>query len=489
MYPEEHHGDPTGSSASRSIPKIPTNIRGLDGILKGGFPEGRTTILSGMAGTGKTVLALEFLYRGALEGHAGLFISFEERAEDVRANASAMGMDPTVLEDQSKLRIIHAEMPVDAVMTGDFDTRGLLALIEGQARLTGAKRIVLDAVDSLMSIFDNPRREREEISLLLNRLRSLSMTTIFTVKVEPTGRNVYPFLDFMADCVLLLDQRVAEQIRTRRLKVLKYRGSDFLSNEHPYALSSEGVVLLPVSAMSMKDASFQERVSSGSEELDRIVGGGYFRGSCILLCGPTGIGKTSLACTFAHAACARGEKVLYVDFEVSPQTLVLAMRSIGLDLQPSLQADSRLHMLAAMPESDGFEEHLVRILAEMTRFSPRYLIVDAISACRRMGSERDAFDFLLRLMTACRARGITSFFTNQIRNQDHLTQLSGLGISSLVDTIIALEYFLDGQELNRRLMVIKSRGSDHSKEFHQLELSDTGLRLHRNAGQENAARA
>jgi len=476
---------PAGSLEKRSIPKAPSSIRGLDEILKGGFPLGRTTILSGTAGTGKTVMAMEFLYRGALEGHAGLFISFEERARDVRANACAMGMDPAALEEQSKLRIIHAEIPADAIKAGDFEARGLLAMIEGHAQLTGAKRIVLDAVDSLMSIFEDPRREREEIGFLLNRLRDLGMTTIFTVKAESGGLKIYPFLDFMADCVLFLDQRIEEQIRTRRLNVLKYRGSDFLSNEQPYVFSAEGLVFMPVSSMSLEQLPLAERVSSGIHKLNQLTGGGYIKGSCVLLNGPSGIGKTSLASSFAHAACSRGEKVLYVNFETSPETLVGSMQSIGLDMRPALDTDSRLRILSAMPESAGVEEHLLRIVDEMSGFSAHHLVVDAISACLRMGSGRVPFDFLARLITESRARGVTCVFTNQIRNQEYLTRMSGIGISSLVDTIIALEYFIQEQELKRRLIIIKSRGSDHSKQFHQLELSHTGLRLGRITGRES----
>jgi circadian clock protein KaiC len=476
MYPERLSA-PTRPSESPSIPKAPTGIRGLDVILMGGFPLDRTTILSGTAGTGKTVMAMEFLYRGALEGNPGLFVSFEERAEDIRANASAMSMDLAALEKQSKLAVISAQVPHDAISTGDFDTRGLLAMIEGHAGLMGAKRIVLDAVDSLMSIFENPRREREEISILLNRLRDLAMTTIFTVKAEPGGQKLYSFLDFMADCVLFLDQRIEGQVRTRRLNVLKYRGSDFLNNEHPYVISPEGIVLLPVSSIHPEKLSFKERVSSGNDKLDQIMGGGYIKGSCILLAGPSGIGKTSLACTFAHAACNRGEKVLFVNFENSRESLVQAMQSIGLDMMPALEGDSRLRILEAMPESLGVEEHLLRIIDEMSLFTPLHLVVDAISACRRIGSDKAVFDFLLRLMTECKARGITCFFTNQIPNQDLLTQVSGQGISSLLDTIIVMGYFFEGQKLNRRLMVIKSRGSDHSKDFYQLALTDTGVRL------------
>jgi len=478
----ENFSAATATSKGSSIPKALTGIQGLDDILMGGFPQGRTTIINGVAGTGKTVMAMEFLYRGALAGEPGLFISFEERAEDIRINAAGMGIDIASLEEGGKFRVIHAELPLDTVNSGEFDTSGLLAMIEGHVGLIGAKRIVLDAIDVLMSIFGDPRREREEISILHNRLRDLGMTTILTVKVGPEGKMIYPFLDFMADCVLFLDQRLTGQVRTRRLSVLKYRGSDFLSNEHPYVFSPNGIVLLPVSSSALEQLSFRERVSSGHPKMDEILGGGYFRGSSILLAGPSGIGKTSLACIFAHAACDKGEKVLYVDFEVAQEALVGAMQSIGLDLRPALDADSQLRIRTAMPESMGIEDHLLRIINEMNLFSPHHLVVDAISACRRMGSERAAFDFLVRLMTECKSRGITCLYTNQIRNQENLTRLSGMGISSLVDTIIALEYFFEGQGLNRRMMVIKSRGSDHSSAFHQMAFTDQGLELSRIAG-------
>ena len=478
----EDFNSATDVSVGSSIPKVQTGIRGLDDILMGGLPQGRTTIINGTAGTGKTVMAMEFLYRGALAGEPGLFISFEERAGDIRINAAAMGIDIASLEEEGKFRVIHAELPLDAVNSGEFDTSGLLAMIEGHAGLIGAKRIVLDAIDVFMSIFGDPRREREEISILHNRMRDLGMTTILTVKAGSEGRMIYPFLDFMADCVLFLDQRVSGQVRTRRLNVLKYRGSDFLSNEHPYVFSPNGIVLMPVSSLALEQLSFRKRVSSGHSRMDEILGGGYFVGSSILLAGPSGAGKTSLACIFAHAACNKGEKVLYVDFEVAREALVGAMRSIGLDLRLALDADSRLRIHTAMPESMGIEEHLLRIIDEMTLFSPHHLVVDAISACRRMGSERAAFDFVVRLMTECKSRGITCFYTNQIVNDQDPTYLSGLGLSSLVDTLIALEYFFEGQSLSRRLMVIKSRGTHHSMDFHQMNFTDHGLELKPIAG-------
>ncbi|SDB60501.1 circadian clock protein KaiC [Desulfonatronum thiosulfatophilum] len=466
----------TEPKQSSSIPKIPTCIRGLDEILHGGLPTGRTTIFNGKPGTGKSILALEFLYRGAIAGEPGIFVSFEERAEDIRLNAAGMGMDIEALEAADKLKIIHAELPQDAFRAGDFDCKGLLAQIEGFARLMGAKRVVLDAIDVLMWAFADPVREREEIYFIHNTLRDLGMTTVLTAKLGQDGERNYPFLDFMVDCVLHLDQRMSGQVRTRRLNVLKYRGSDFMANEHPYLFSHDGIVLMPVSSAQLIQPPIGKRVSSGVDQIDAILGGGYKQGTCILVAGPSGSGKTSLACTFAHAACNREEKVLYVDYEVSRETLLDGMQSIGLKLE-SAERENWLRIVTAMPESDGVEGHLLRILNHIAEFNPQHLVLDAISASRRMGSERAAFDFLMRLMTECKKRGITCFYLNQTTGTELISELSGIGLSSLVDTILALDYFLADESLCRRLLVVKSRGSAHSHQYHYMSITNDGIIL------------
>jgi len=460
-----------------SIPKIQTRIRGLDDILYGGLPARRTTIVSGTAGTGKTVLAMEFLYQGALEGKPGIFISFEESAEDLRANAAGMGMDIESLENADKLKVIHAELPHDTILAGEFDTMGLLAMIEGHADMIGADRIVLDAIDVLMWIFDDPARERKEIFLMHEKLKDLGLTTILTVKVDPVGRKIYPFLDFMADCVLFLDQRMYNHVRTRRLNVVKYRGSNFLNNEHPYVLSEHGLSAIPVSSMDLGQFPFAERISTGHDGLDQMLNGGFFKGSSVLLAGPSGSGKTSLACIFAHAACSRGEKVLYVDFEVAGEVLISGVQSIGLDMRPVLEGENRLHIMTLIPESLGPEQHLLKIIDEINQFIPDHLVVDAISACRRMGGEQAAFDFIFRLMSMCKTRGITCIFTNQTTGDEHVTEISGIGVSSLVDVIIALEYYFSEKKMKRQLVVLKTRGSAHSMEYCQMHITDSGIRL------------
>lgn len=470
MSPIEH------STKMSSIAKTRTGIRGLDTILYGGLPAGRTTLLSGGPGAGKTVLAMEILYRGALAGEPGVFVSFEEQSEEIRANAAAMGMDIAALEGAGKLKVLHADVPHGAIRAGEFNIKGLLAIIEGLTRAIGARRIVMDALDVLMRIFGDPEREREEMYLLNDWLRQRGMTVFLTVKANPAGEQIYPFLDFMADCVLYLDQRMQWQVRTRRLNVLKYRGSDFMGNEHPYVLSSSGVVLMPISSISLAYPSTGGRISSGNDELDAVLDGGFRRGTCILLAGASGTGKTTLACTMVRSACAQGEKALYVSFEESPEALQDEMLSAGIDLRPVLEEGS-LSILSAMPESAGVEHHLLNIFDTIEAFAPKHVIVDAISACRRMGSEMAAFDFLVRLLTFCRVRGVTCFFTNQTAEAEQALEISGIGISSLVDTLLVLRYVDDGRRITRRLLVIKSRGAQHSMQYHGFSINGDGLKL------------
>ena len=467
---------PTPETADASIPKIATGVRGLDRILEGGLPRGRTILLSGGPGTGKTALAMEVLYRGALAGEPGVFVSFEERIEDLRANAAAMGMDIAGCERDGTFRCVHAEIPHRAVRAGAFDIQGLLAILKGHVDALGAKRIAIDAVDVLMRIFGDPEREREELHVLHDWLRDRGLTALITAKAETDRNPKYPFLDFMADCVLFLDQRIVGQVRTRRLNVVKYRGSAFLSNEQPYLITPRGIVLIPVSSMTLQRPVSGERVSSGNRRLDALLGGGFARGSSVLVTGTSGTGKTTVACTFAFEVQRRAEKVLFVGYEESEDALCANMRSVGLDLSSAIEGGG-LRIMTALPEAAGAEQHLLNILDALDAFAPDHLVLDAVSACERMGSERAAFDFLVRLIATCRARGILCLATNQNLEKETIGAISGAGISSLVDTLVALHYADDGRALSRRLMVVKSRGSSHSHAYHPFRIGEHGLEL------------
>lgn len=464
------------SPPDASIPKILTRIRGLDDILTGGLPVGRISLFCGGPGAGKTSLAAEFLYRCAASGEPGVLVSFEERAEDLYANAAAMGMDARDLEAAGRFKIVHAAIPRHAVSSGDFDIQGLLAVLDGHARSIEANCIAIDAIDALMRVFGDPEREREELHALLDWLRTRGLTAVLTAKSDPSGRQIYPFLDYMADCVLYLDQRFEGQVRTRRLQVVKYRGSGFLPNEHPYIIGRGGFVFMPVSSVSLANRPVGEPISSGNDALDAVLGGGYLRGSCVLLSGASGAGKTTLACTFVRRACRDGERVMFIGLEQSEEAMIREMRSVGLDLQPHLEA-GQLTILTAMPEAAGVEHHLARFLDALTDIRPHHLVVDAVSACRRMGSHKAAFEFLVRLLTACKDRGVTCFCTNQIAGDLSLNAVSGIEIASLMDALIALGYALGERDIRRRLLVIKSRGAAHSMRYHELTISDRGISL------------
>ena len=459
-----------------ALAKAATGIRGLDDVLDGGLPARRTTLLTGGPGTGKTVLALEFLVRGTLAGEPGIFVSFEERAEAVRANASTLGWDLAALEDSGRLNVVHAPPPVRSVRSGDFDIQGLLAVLGAQVEALGAERIVLDAVDQLFRAFEDPERERTELHHLHEWLLDRGLTAILTLKAQPNGDLIYPFLGFLADCTIHLDQRMESQVRTRRLQVVKFRGSAFLSNEYPYLISSRGVVVMPVSLVALGEVYRDAKVSSGDPALDEILGGGYREGSTVLVSGPTGVGKTTLASLFACAACERGEPVLYVSFEEAAGALVAGMRNAGVDFGPHLES-KLLRIVSTMPEAKGIEEHLFDVLTALEEMGARHLVVDAVSACRRLGSENAAFDFMVRLLSETKPLGITCLLTDQTGNPAMVHEISSISVSSLIDTIVALEYVTEDDGVRRRLLVLKSRASRHSNRFHWLEITDNGIAL------------
>ena len=399
----------------RPIPKVPTQISGLDEVLEGGLPRGRTTLASGGPGSGKTVLGLEFLCSGAMAGEPGVFVTLEERAEAVRQNALSMGWDLAALEKAGKVAIVEARLFGEEVISGDFDIQGLLAIVGGHIKRIRARRVVMDALDVLLRVFSDPRRERNELYRLHEWLIDRGLTNLLTAKTQREGETAsqYEFLDFMADCVIRLDHRVIGQVATRRLRVIKYRGSGFGTNEYPYVIGDHGIVLFPLTKAELAHQPLGPKVSSGLAGLDAMLDGGYRRASCILVTGTSGTGKTTLASTFVQAACRRGERVLSLSFEESREAMVHAMLSAGIDLRPALRA-RRLLVQTALPEAMGSDDHLIRALEAIDTFKPDHVTLDAVSACVRMGSEQAAFDYLMRLVSILKERGITCIMTNQI---------------------------------------------------------------------------
>ncbi len=482
-HPTSHEGRPH----LEAIPKVPTGIGGLDEVLHGGLAEGRTTLISGGPGTGKTLLSLEILYRGVLAGQPGLFVTFEETADAIRRDARALGWDLDALERSGMLFILQADVSPDMILSGDFSVGGLLAILAGKLNELGARCVVLDAVDVLMRVFRDPAREQSQFLIVRDWLRQRSLNSLLTVKTTDGGTVQYPFLDFMADCVIRLDQRVDGQVTTRRLRVLKFRGSGYMANECPFLIDTNGTgggfVVMPVPSLVPVQHPLDERLSTGNRALDELTGGGYWRGSCVLVIGSSGTGKTTLACTFAVAACRRGEKVLYVSFEDSDVALVKSMGSPGIDLSTHREA-GRLLLHAVMPESLGVEQHLHQILQARKAFSADHVVVDSISACRRLGSQHAAFDFLVRLLTHSKTDGVTCLFVNQRSNGTGHQDASGIGIASLVDTLVELGLVACGGTLERTLLVRKSRGTKHSLLEHRFLITEQGLELPVSAARE-----
>jgi len=338
---------------------------------------------------------------------------------------------------------------------------------------------MLDALDVLLRIFGDLRRERNELYRLHEWLVKQGMTSILSVKAH-SGEDMasqYEFLEYMADCVIRLDHRVVGQVATRRLRVIKYRGSGFGTNEYPYVIGEHGVILIPVSKTELTHQPLGPKISSGLTRLDAMLDGGYRRASCILIAGTSGTGKTTLASTFARAACHRGQKVLYLNFEESQEAMVAGMCSAGIDLRAALRA-RKLLVQTALPEALGSDNHLLRALEAIDTFKPDHMIVDAISACVRMGSERAAFDYLMRLVSVVKERGITCILTNQISGMvGGDEELSGIGFSSVVDAVIQLRFVETDEEIGRKLLVVKSRGAAHSNRRQPFIITGQGIQF------------
>jgi circadian clock protein KaiC len=470
--------DANPSHDAFDLPRVRTRIEGLDEILHGGIPAGATTLVWGGAGCGKSILGVEFLYRGALAGEPGIFVVFEESAQAVRRQALTLGWDLAALEDKGKLFLLEGTIDPAMILAGDFDLRGLLAIIGGQAEALGAKHIVLDAVDVLTRLYRDPLREQSEIYSLRRWLIEREMTTILTMKVLHYHIPLpgYEFLDFMADCVIKLDQRISNQVNTRRLQVLKYRGSSFGRNEYPYIIAADGIHLLPVSFVAFTKQSLGDVVSSGNGDLDKILGGGYRHGSSLLMSGMPGTGKTTIASTFVQAACARGEQTLFLAFEESEEAVIANMMSAGIDLRPAREAGI-LQFISTMPESTGAEEHLFEALHTIRRLQARLVVVDALSSVLRMGSEQAAFEYAMRLLFFCREHGITCLCTNQAVSAEHESSFAGVGVSSFVDSIIQLRFAEADGMLHRTLLVPKMRGAAPSNRCHELSITDHGIEI------------
>lgn len=458
------------------LQKAPTHITGLDFILDGGLPKDGASLVVGAPGSGKTNLALEFLYHGAMNGEPGIFLGFEESAKSLRQNAWSFGWDLEGLEKNNQLFILEGQLSPETVVSGKFSLKPLLSIISHKAEEMKARRLVIDALDVLLNLLDEPLAVRSELHYLNHWLSEQGLTTILTLKPRDGQFRLQDFFYSMADCVIQLDARVLNQVSTRRLRVVKYRGSDFGRNEYPFIISNSGIKTIPITSIELQHKPFSGRFSTGIERLDRLLDGGLYRASCTLIAGEPGTGKTLLTATIIQEACRRGERAVYVSFEESDQAIVHNVRSAGIELEPFVKS-GRLHFITAMPEATGAEEHLLNLMEAVEEVKPNHVVIDAISACHRMGGNQAAYEYLMRALNLLKEKGITIILINQTSGSREQLELSGIGISSMIDTVIFLSYVHGEGETNRTIQVLKSRGSAHSNQIRECIITDHGIEI------------
>lgn len=475
---DEPHDLPTAPALS----KTSTGIPGFDEIAGGGLPRGSTTLLLGGPGTGKTVFALQTVVTGAGEaGEPGIFIAFEEPIRKVRANAATFGWDVAGLERDGKLFFLDARLPIDTIQVGSFDLTGMLNTLSAKVREMGARRVVFDSIDALLLLFPDPAAANRE----LRRINEWFMETdpnlmgILTARIEMFDQEAalrYPFLLFIADCIVLLHYRVSERAALRELRILKYRGSSYEQNEYPFAISREGI---EVGSFGVQEPLYEvstQRVSSGISRLDSMLDGGYFRGSSIIITGAPGTAKTTLAGTFIQTACLHKERALYIAFDEAAGEVIRNLASINVRLAPFL--DTGLLQIHAMrSEARSVEEHLIRIKMLVEGYKPHYLVIDPLSALVRAGGRLEALTVAQRILFLAKLHGITLLATSLSESGEPNLETSQLRISTIADTWIHLSYLAVGGERNRALTIVKARGIGHSNQVRELILSNEGVTL------------
>jgi circadian clock protein KaiC len=460
-----------------ALPKTPTGISGLDEITGGGFPDGRPTLVCGSAGCGKTLLAMEFIVRGAVDyGEPGVFVAFEETAGELSANVRSLGFDLEALAAAEKIVLEHIHVDRSELEeNGEYDLDGLFIRLGYAIDSIGAKRIVLDTIENLFGALDNQAILRAELRRLFRWLKDKGVTAVITAERGAGTLTRNGLEEYVSDCVILLDHRVTDQVSTRRLRVVKYRGTAHGTNEYPFLIDESGFSVLPITARGLEHAVSDERVSTGVAGIDAMLGGrGVYRGSSVLVTGMPGSGKSTIAAHFVDAACRRGERSVYFAFEESAAQIVRNMRSVGLDLQPWIDR-GLLSVEAGRPQLNGLEMHLAIMHKVVRETQPRLVVVDPISNLAEAGTLRDAHALLTRLFDFLGGLGITGVYTSLAG--DRGVDATDVGISSIIDTWLVVRDRQVGGERTRALSVIKARGMSHSNQARELHFSDDGIEL------------
>jgi len=462
----------------KALDKCPTGIKGLDEICGGGLPRGRPTLVCGAAGCGKTLFAMEFLVRGATQyNEPGVFMSFEETAEELTKNVASLGFDLDRLSDSKELLLDNVAVERSEIEeTGEYDLEGLFIRLELAINSIGAKRVVLDTVESLFSGLPNPLILRAELRRLFRWLKSKGMTAIITGEKGDNTFTRHGLEEYVSDCVIFLDHRVTEQLSTRRLRIAKYRGSTHGTNEYPFLIEEKGISVLPITSIGLDHPVVTERISTGIPRLDTMMGGkGFFRGSSILLSGTAGTGKTSLAASFVDAVCRRGERCIFFSFEEAAAQIIRNMRSIGIDLEP-WPKKGLLKFHTHRPSVYGLETHLLTMHKVIDEFKPAAVVVDPVTNLISLGSSLNVKAMLTRLIDFLKMNQITSIFTN-LTSGARALEATDVAISSLADTWLLLRDIEAGGERNRGLYILKSRGMATSNQIREFLLTDRGIEL------------
>jgi len=469
----------TSIPEAQTLPKAPTGIQGLDEITGGGLPRGRPSLLCGSAGSGKTMLAAEFLVHGAVAyGEPGVFMMFEENAEELAQNLRSLGVDLDKLRRQKKIAVDHVHIERNEIQeTGEYDLEGLFIRLGHAIDSIGAKRVVLDTIEALFSGLPNHAVLRAELRRLFRWLKDRGVTAVITGERGEQSLTRYGLEEYVADCVILLDHRIVDQVSTRRLRVVKYRGTEHGTNEYPFVISSSGISVLPITSMRLDHEAPTERVSSGIDGLDDMLGGaGLYRGGSTLVSGAPGTGKSSIGASFVDAACRRGERALLFAYEESSKQVLRNMRSIGLDLG-QWQRQGLLHIDASRPTLHGLEQHLVHMYELVRDLKPAVVVVDPISNLTMDRDDRSLKPTLMRLIDFLKQKGITALFTSLTSDLAADVADSQVGVSSLMDTWILLSNLAGNGERTRTLQVLKSRGMPHSHQVREFVMGDNGVDL------------
>jgi circadian clock protein KaiC len=463
-------------SAPRPLAKCPTGIQGLDEITGGGLPRGRPTLVCGGAGCGKTLLAAEFLMRGAVRfDEPGVLLAFEETEAELTANVASMGFDlaQLVRKKMIVLDYVHLERS-EAHASGEYDLEGLFVRLDHAIDSIGAKRVVLDTLEVLFACLPNEAVLRAELRRLFRWLKDKGVTAVITAERGRESLTRHGLEEYVSDCVILLDHRIHDQVATRHLRVVKYRGALHGTNDFPFLIGSDGISVLPITSLALNHQASNERIATGIPRLDAMLGGrGFFRGSSILLTGTSGTGKSIISSNFSHTAARRGERVLYFSFEESPDQIIRNMQSIGLRLQPLVKRDLlRIH--SARPSLYGLERHLTTMFKEIASFKPHVVIVDPITSLMDLGTPSEGKGMVTRLIDYLKANAITSLFTS-LTQGGAVPQQTESTMASLMDAWLLLQDFEGNGERNRVLYVLKARGMAHSNQVREFLISDRGI--------------